>query len=258
LNPPTQYADDRNLRARQRLWEQQEPHFDLVAWVLDLEDLAPGMTVLDVGCGNGAYLGALHDRSVAAVGCDLSIGMLRSASQPHERFINADVTALPVRTGAFDAVLAPHMLYHVDDRVGAARELRRALKPGGICVLVTNGARHLRSVRDLVETAARRATPGWEWRNPSTHAFSLDNGAAQLDAAFASVTLVRPDDVAPVAVRDAEIVADYVASVRDHYQREVDRPWTEIVAEVRTEVEAIIAREGAFVVAADSGAFICR
>ena len=41
LNPPTQYADDRNLRARQRLWEQQDPWFDLGAWTLELAGITP-------------------------------------------------------------------------------------------------------------------------------------------------------------------------------------------------------------------------
>ena len=30
LNPPAQYADDRNLRARQRLWPHRTPFFDVV------------------------------------------------------------------------------------------------------------------------------------------------------------------------------------------------------------------------------------
>jgi hypothetical protein len=42
LNPPGQYADDRNLHARQRLWQSQVPSFDIVAWVLDLAGLMPG------------------------------------------------------------------------------------------------------------------------------------------------------------------------------------------------------------------------
>ncbi len=41
-NPATQYATDRNLRARQRLWERQEPGFDVVAWTLDLVGVMPG------------------------------------------------------------------------------------------------------------------------------------------------------------------------------------------------------------------------
>jgi hypothetical protein len=36
LNPPDQYADDRNLRARQRLWQHQVPSLDVAGWVLGL------------------------------------------------------------------------------------------------------------------------------------------------------------------------------------------------------------------------------
>src|SRR5207237_2325781 len=73
LNPPAQYADDRNLRARQRFWRHQDPYFDIVGWVMDLARLSPGLRVLDAGCGNGAYLRAVRDRQAIAVGCDLSM-----------------------------------------------------------------------------------------------------------------------------------------------------------------------------------------
>jgi Methyltransferase domain len=108
LNPPGQYADDRNLQARQRFWQHQDPYFDDVRWVLDLAGLSPGMRVLD------------------AVGCDLSAGMLRAAAHP--ALLNADVTALPLRAGAgaVGVVLAVHMLYHVPSRETAIRELRRS------------------------------------------------------------------------------------------------------------------------------------
>jgi SAM-dependent methyltransferase len=91
LNLPGQYADDRNLRARQRLWRYQDPYFDVVAWVLDLAGLSPGLRVLDAGCGNGEYLRALARRPVHAAGCDLSMGMLRTAACP--ALLNADVAA---------------------------------------------------------------------------------------------------------------------------------------------------------------------
>ncbi len=256
LNPATQYADDHNLRARQRLWEHQRPPFDLMAWVLDLAAIAGGEAVLDLGCGNGAYLRAMHSRGVTAFGCDLSIGMLHATE--HRPLVNADATRLPFPSGSFDVVLAPHMLYHVDDRVGAAHEMRRTLRPGGTCIVVTNGAQHMRALRDLIEAAAGRATPGWEMRNPSTHVFSLENGAAQLRHTFDSVTLVRPVGVAPVAVSDAGLVADYVASVADHYEEQVDRPWAEIVEDVRRAVQLVIDAHGAFTVAGDTGAFVCR
>jgi ubiquinone/menaquinone biosynthesis C-methylase UbiE len=73
--------------------------FDFAAWVLDLAGLMPGARVLDAGCGHGIYLRALRQRRVNAVGCDRSSGMLRATAHP--ALINGDVTALPVRDGAF-------------------------------------------------------------------------------------------------------------------------------------------------------------
>ena len=140
LNPPTQYMTDANLRARQRLWEHQQPPFDLVSWVLEVAGLRPGSTarVLDVGCGNGSYLMQLRTRRIDVVGCDLSIGMLvaTAAAAAHDaKLVNADVARLPFMESAFDVVLAPHMLYHVSDRqvgsfgdaasASATRKMRR-------------------------------------------------------------------------------------------------------------------------------------
>jgi ubiquinone/menaquinone biosynthesis C-methylase UbiE len=121
---------------------------------LDLAELSPGSRVLDAGCGNGVYLRALARRPVRAAGCDLSMGMLRSANHP--ALISADVAALPVRGGAFNIMLAVHMLYHVPDRETARGELRRVLAPGGACIVVTSGARHTRSLRALAGRAIRK------------------------------------------------------------------------------------------------------
>src|ERR1700683_2753522 len=90
-----------------------------------------------------------------------------------QALINADITALPFRDGTFDVVLAAHMLYHVPDRPAAVRELRRVLAPGGVCIAVTNGARHLRSLRGLVERSVRTAAPDWQMRS-ATHAFTAE------------------------------------------------------------------------------------
>jgi ubiquinone/menaquinone biosynthesis C-methylase UbiE len=96
------------------------------------------------------------------------MGMLRTADDCRA-LLNADVAVLPVRDGVFDVVLAVHMLYHVPDRKAAVRELRRVLAPGGVCIAVTNGVRHTRSLRALVERAVRTAVPGWRM-HPATHA----------------------------------------------------------------------------------------
>jgi SAM-dependent methyltransferase len=256
LNPQGQYADDRNLSARQRLWQCQVPSFDLAAWVLDLAGLEPGMRMLDAGCGNGLYLRALGALPVQAVGCDLSLGMLRTMT--YGALVNADVAALPVRDGAFDVVLAAHLLDLVPHRATAVRELRRALAPGGTCVAVTNGAQHLRSLRELVEQAASVGMPDWRMSAPTGSAFTAENAAAQLRAEFTDVTCVRPAGAGPVVIKDAAVAKDYVNSLASHYQPQVGRPWSEIAEDVRGQVQAVIDTTGQFRTAGDLAAFVCR
>lgn len=253
LNPPTQYADDANLAARQRLWSFQTTPFDLFGWVIDLTGAQLGDRVLDVGCGNGRYLWALQEHAVDGVGCDLSFGMLEAVG-PHPRLVNADVCRMPLRSSAFDIVLAPHMLYHVPDRTAAIAEIRRVLHPGGVCIAVTNSDDHLAPIRRMVERHV--ATPGWRMVAPATAAFSLENGEAQLAAAFEHVRTVRPA-VAPAVVTDADVIAGYVASVADHYEDEVERAWSEVVSACRDEAAAVIEREGAITVPNGVGAFVC-
>lgn len=163
LNPPSQYVDDTNLRARQRFWMHQDPPFDLHGWVLNLVDLAASQRVLDAGCGNGDYLRALDSRGTAVVGCDLSVGMVPSARHPSTAC--SDVSVLPFPAAIFDVVFAPHMLYHVEDRLKAIAQVRRVLRPRGLLVAVTNGEGHIGSVRALVEVAVHRTRAGgWSIR----------------------------------------------------------------------------------------------
>jgi SAM-dependent methyltransferase len=256
-NPATQYVDDRNLAARQRLWTYKLRPFDVFAWVLDLAGIAPGQRVLDVGCGNGNYLRVAHQRGVDLVGCDLSVGMLRAARPHGRRLVNGDAARLPFPDAAFDVVLAPHMLYHLPDIAAGVRELRRVLRPEGVAVAVTNGAGHMRSLWDVVAGAVHEIDPRWE-ANRSVGRFSLENGAAQLAVGFAHVELVRVVDPPPVELTDPEVAADYVASVADHYQDGVGRPWSEVVDAVRRAAAADIAARGAFTIESDTGAFVCR
>jgi SAM-dependent methyltransferase len=255
LNPPGQYADDRNLRARQRLWAYRVPVFDIAGWVLDLAAVRPGMRVLEAGCGNGIYLRALRERRVDAVGCDLSLGMLRRAGHP--ALVNADVTALPARDGTFDVVLAAHLLDLVPGRRTAIGELRRVLRPGGTCVAITNGAQHLRSLRELVERAVGASTPGWRMRGPTGSAFTAENGAAQLSAVFSEVTCIRPAQAGAVVIDDATVASDYVNSLASHYQDQVARPWSDVASDVQEQIQAVIDTNGTFRTAGDVVAFVC-
>jgi SAM-dependent methyltransferase len=258
MNPPSQYATDRNLSSRQRLWStsRRVPEFDLFTWVLDLAGITEGLTksILDVGCGNGAYERALVERGHRGprVAVDLSAGMLPLVTGA--AVVVADVQALPFERGCFDLVLAPHMLYHVADIEGAAREIRRVLRPEGLFVAVTNSVSNLRELRSLVEAAV-----GTQWRmlGPADQRFSMEGGAALLSSAFDSVVRLDcpPSDL---VVTDADALAEYVASVADHYETQVDIPWAEVVSRVHELATAAMSKDGELRFSTGAGAFACR
>jgi SAM-dependent methyltransferase len=258
MNPPSQYATDRNLASRQRLWStsRREPPFDLFSWVLDLAGITPGQTqsILDVGCGNGAYERALGRRGHRGqrVAMDLSAGMLPLVTDA--AVVLADVQALPFSGACFDLVLAPHMLYHVPDIDMAAREIRRVLHPDGLFVAVTNSVSNLQELRALVEAAVGT---GWRMLRPADQRFSLENGGELLSAAFDSVARVDCP-LSDLIVADVDALADYVASVADHYEAQVAVPWTLVVSRVHELASADLAAHGALKFSTGAGAFVCR
>jgi len=205
-----QYRTDANLAARQSIYAYQHPRIDLQARVIDLAAPAPGATVADVGCGNGAYLAELAGRGFAGrvLGLDLSPGMLAAArdrSPGYAALLAADATALPLPDGVADLTLAMHMLYHVPDPSQAVRELRRVTRPGGRVVIGLNGLGHLRELREIV--AGARCGGRWGRRERVT----LDDGEVLTRSCFSTVT--RHDFVAELRITDPEPIADYVRSM---------------------------------------------
>jgi SAM-dependent methyltransferase len=186
------------------------------------------------------------------VAVDLSAGMLPHVA--HAARVQADVQQLPLASSLFDVVLAPHMLYHVPDVAAAGAECRRVLRREGRFVAVTNGARNLAELRALVEAAVGT---GWEMARPADLHFSLENGAEMLATSFESVTRLDcpPSDV---VVASVEVLTDYVASVADHYEAQVGRPWAAVVERVRELATARFAEEGELRLTSSVGAFVCR
>jgi SAM-dependent methyltransferase len=114
--------------------------------LLDAAAVGIGHTVLDVACGTGVVAVAAAERvgrSGAVTGVDINPGMIAVAARTDGvRWTQADAARLPFPDGAFDRVLCQAGLQFVPDRLGALREMRRVLRPGGRVALLVWRALH--------------------------------------------------------------------------------------------------------------------
>jgi ubiquinone/menaquinone biosynthesis C-methylase UbiE len=112
-----------------------------VEHALRLLDLRPGDRLLEVGCGAGALLAAASQYCPEVVGLEVNRGALRMAERAGE-VVCADAEHLPFADGAFDAMVAQHLIEHFAAPEPLLREWRRVLLPGGRLVLLTPNARY--------------------------------------------------------------------------------------------------------------------
>jgi SAM-dependent methyltransferase len=111
----------------------------------DRLDVRTGMTVLDLGCGEGRHAFEAYRRGAHVVAVDW--GAQEVATTRHwldaiaaageapagaaAEVVRGDLTALPVPDASVDRVIASEVLEHVPDDATAIAEIARVLKPGG-------------------------------------------------------------------------------------------------------------------------------
>jgi ubiquinone/menaquinone biosynthesis C-methylase UbiE len=258
-----QYADSKNLSARIRLHVDYATNPEIFSvWVFEqLVKAAPRKaTVLEVGSGRGD-LWHENDHAVPAdwhvTLTDVSPGMVEDCRELigkklARRFdlATVNIMEMPYTADHFDVVIANHVLYHVEDLGKGLQEIRRVLKPGGTLFAMTNGKGHLNQLHDLqdrhgLEPPSDAAARLWD------HHFSLENGREVLLSAFDSVDYIPFEDTLRVTSTDA--VVDYITSLFVEAT-----PDAAGLQALRTELDATIARDGAFVIDKATGLFIAR
>jgi SAM-dependent methyltransferase len=149
----------------------------------------------------------------------------------------------------------PGVLYHITEREHALREMRRVLRADGRAVISTNGAFAMRRIYELHADAAREL--GYEPLPITPGHFTMDD-LPLVQQVFPSVK--RRVLEGALVFNNAEPALRFYATNRIDalHDRPSDgghRP--RLLAATRERIEAIIARDGAFIVPKSVGWFEC-
>ena len=113
--------------------------------IAERSGITPGMTVMELGCGSGAYTtfmarAAGEQGKLCAV--DIQPAMLRQLERKLDKAENQDIKnvelkeasayELPFTDDFFDLAYMVTVLMEIPDKGRALREVKRVLKPGGI------------------------------------------------------------------------------------------------------------------------------
>lgn len=119
--------------------------------------LAPGMVVLDAGCGAGRHLVTMADAGLDVVGVDVSWAVetaySRTRENPRVHVVQADLYHLPFRRSAFHFAYSLGVLHHLPDPSRGVAAIVPHIRPGGFLLAWV----YMRTTRKLMLEPLRRA-----------------------------------------------------------------------------------------------------
>jgi SAM-dependent methyltransferase len=148
----THRAEDRHwwYRGRRRVLER----------VVDGLALPAPARILDAGCGSGRNMVDLARRG-SVTGIELSDASVALARERGVgEVVAGSVTQMPFASESFDLAVCLDVIEHLEDDLGALRELRRVVAAGGALLVTVPAYEWLWSGHDEVNHHQRRYTAG--------------------------------------------------------------------------------------------------
>ena len=181
-------------------------------WIFSHYQINDGMSVLELGCGNGKMWLGKEDvirRCSRLILSDISEGMLNSAKENLKDYTGIeyqviDIEDIPFSDKEFDVVIANMMLYHVSDLSKGLKEVKRVLKENGTFYCATYGENGIMENIELMFDDFPISS-GYNYN------FTLQNGEGKLLRYFSNIQKLQYEDA--LEVTDVEDMIDYIYSL---------------------------------------------
>lgn len=105
------------------LWFWTPAYEEILAWLKGR--VAPGATVLELGCGHGLYLHSLRKEGFVAVGLDPALAVVELNRSDGFKVWHGTIESVPADWVTPDAIVALFILHHLEDPRGALASVRR-------------------------------------------------------------------------------------------------------------------------------------
>ncbi len=156
-------------------------HAAMASWGLDLANIPAEGEIIDIGCGGGANLGRLMERSLRAkiTGVDYSPVSVEKSRKVNAdaiakgrcKVLEANVACLPFKEDTFGLATAFETVYFWPDIEKSFAEVRRILVPGGKFLIVNE------------DDGLSGNNEKWEKMIEGMHTYTPDELKANLSAA---------------------------------------------------------------------------
>lgn len=164
---------------------------------IDRIGVQSGERVLDVCCGSGSSALLAAERGARVTAIDIAENLLelgrvkaRERGLRNVEFIHADMEAIDLPAGGFDAVVCVFGIFFVPDMAGQLRELWRFVAPGGRLAVTSWGERCLEPATTGIFDSMSQYRPDLVKRNPPWERIRTAEAFAEL---FDEAGLARPD-----------------------------------------------------------------
>lgn len=114
-----------------------------------------GDVIIDLGCGDGAWLDGVHHRYRRAIGFDSSTRRQQQLTNPINswEFVQSDLNLeIPLPDASVDAARANQVIEHIENPITFMGEIHRVLRPGGVFVATTPNIRYVRHLASIAMT----------------------------------------------------------------------------------------------------------